>query len=470
MKKRNNILRYFLLFLFLFQCNSSKNIQREPTNAITIYQKNPHYFAYKGEPVLLLGGSDEDNLFNNPDLMIRNLETLEQIGGNYIRCTMSSRDVSNVWAFERNNDGTYDLEKPNTIYWQRFENCLREAAKRKIIVQIEIWATFDFYRDNWLKNPFNPGKNINYLTENTNLVTEWPHHPARKPQPFFYSIPEKNNDINLLNYQHKFVDNLMDISLQYDNVLYCLDNETRAPAEWAWYWARYLLDRAHRESKSILLTEMWDAHDLRNKEHKQTYQHPDLFAFFDISQNNWQEGQKHYDNGLWIRGKVKKCGGIRPLTNIKVYHRRSGGLPNEPRIGLDRWWQNIFIGCASTRFHRPMGGTGLSDMSQKAIKAARLFTNEFNIFSCEPHPDLLSKKEENKAYCLADPGNVYALYFPNGGNVNLKIHNSKLSMKMRWFNPATGTFLESQPVQDKHKVTLTSPDTNQSWLVLLQKS
>jgi hypothetical protein len=31
------------------------------------YAKNPTYWQYLGKPVMLLGGSDEDNLFNHPN-------------------------------------------------------------------------------------------------------------------------------------------------------------------------------------------------------------------------------------------------------------------------------------------------------------------------------------------------------------------------------------------------------------------
>jgi len=462
--------RIFIVFVafFLLILSCRHQASRSVDGNISIYTKNPHYFTYNGKPVLLLGGSDEDNLFNHPELMMQNLETLKQIGGNYIRCTMSSRDSGNVWPFAKNDAGKYDLEKFNPEYWQRFENCLREAQKRDIIVQVEIWATFDFYRDNWLVNPFNPANNINYTTENTKLKTEWPFHPAFKPQPFVFSVPEKNNDVLLLKYQEKFVDKLLSISFKYGNVLYCLDNETRAPADWAWYWAKYILNKANEVGKQVLLTEMWDAHDLHNEEHSRTYDHPDLFAYFDISQNNWQEGQKHYNNALWVREMVARHGGVRPLTNVKVYHRRHGRKPNNPLIGLDRWWQNIFAGCASTRFHRPTGGTGLNELSQKAIKAARIFTNAFNIFDTEPHPELLSDREENEAYCLANPGEVYAVYFPKGGSVTLSIDNPNIRMQENWFDPETAEFLDARNIMNETSVTLTSPDTSHTWLVLVK--
>ena len=37
-------------------------------NRIQIYKTNPQYWQYKSEPVLLLGGSVEDNLFQIPNI------------------------------------------------------------------------------------------------------------------------------------------------------------------------------------------------------------------------------------------------------------------------------------------------------------------------------------------------------------------------------------------------------------------
>ncbi len=455
------------ILILTLQCTFNEN--KVTVNPIQIYEKNPYYFKYNDKPVLLLGGSDEDNLFNNPALMRKNFEILGDVGGNYIRCTMSSRDSGNVWPFAKLANGKYDLNVFNNEYWDRFENCLKGAEQQGIIVQIEIWATFDFYREFWLVNPFNPANNVNYTTENTRLEAEWPHHPARKPQPFVYSVPEKNNDTELLKYQQKFVDKLTEISFKYGNVLYCMDNETRAPAEWAWYWAKYIRNRAERANKKVMLTEMWDAHDLHNEEHARTYDVPELFSFFDISQNNWQEGQTHYDNALWVRDLMMSHGGIRPLTNIKVYHRRSGNKPNDPATGVDRWWQNIFAGCAGTRFHRPTGGTGLNELSQKMIKAARTFTLAFTIFDCNPQPELLSENEDNEAYCLANPGDTYALYFPHGGNVKLMIENKNKDLKLCWFNPETAEFLPEENINSTNNVDLVTPDKKQIWLALIKK-
>ena len=62
------------------------------------YAENPYYWEYSGKPVLLLGGSREDNLFNHPEGLEQHLDVLAACGGNYIRNTMSSRNPGNPWA------------------------------------------------------------------------------------------------------------------------------------------------------------------------------------------------------------------------------------------------------------------------------------------------------------------------------------------------------------------------------------
>ena len=128
------------------------------------YPDNPFYWQYRGKPVLLLGGSVEDNLFQIPNLK-EHLDLLHAVGGNYIRCTMSSRDPGDVWPNMRVDEGQpYDLTRPNDEYWQRFSNCLQWCFERDIILQIELWDRFDYSRAPWLENPFNPKNNINYTT------------------------------------------------------------------------------------------------------------------------------------------------------------------------------------------------------------------------------------------------------------------------------------------------------------------
>ena len=113
----------------------------DDANRIQPWSKNPRYWQYKGQPVLLLGGSKDDSLFQIPDLK-EHLDAIQKAGGNYIRNTMSDRNDKGfeVYPFQRRPDGKYDLDQWNEEYWRRFKNMLRWTAERDIIVQIEVWG------------------------------------------------------------------------------------------------------------------------------------------------------------------------------------------------------------------------------------------------------------------------------------------------------------------------------------------
>ena len=146
------------------------------------YAKNSFYWQYEGKPVLLLGGSSDDNLFNHPDGLAEHLDTLAACGGNYIRNTMSSRNPGNAQAFKRLDNGLYDLEQWNHEYWDRFENLLRLCRERDIIVQIELWDPWDYFKSTgllkeydtkdigWESSPYNPMMNVNYTAAESGLA------------------------------------------------------------------------------------------------------------------------------------------------------------------------------------------------------------------------------------------------------------------------------------------------------------
>lgn len=458
---------YFIILFSLFSCGVSQQ-QRE--ERIQSWHSNSQFWQYRNEPVLLLGGMSTDNLFNDPELMQKNLTALENAGGNFIHCILSCMREGNVWPYSQ-KDGRYNLDQFNPEFWNRLESCLREAQKRNIIVQIDLWATPDFYRDGWLKNPFNPRNNSNYTTDSTHLVMEWSQNPGENVQPFFVSIPSKNNDTVLLSYQEKFMHKVLDVALPFPNVLYCLDTETCAPVEWAAYWADFLRRLAEKHGFPIQLTEMWDQKDIQHDIHKRTYDRPDLFSFVDISPNTWQSGEIHYENARWMRETISESNaGSRPINNAKVHGINNPGETCNPALNVDRWWQNLFAGCASSCFDCPDSGLGLSEPALKAIRSARAFFKEYDFFHAVPRQDLIGEREENEAFCLMVPYDKFAVYFPQGGEVALKIVDSK-TYRVRWFDPQSAQYVSSNEITvntEPKSISLKSPSADRSWLVSVQ--
>ncbi len=428
----------------------------------------PQYWQYKGEKVLLLGGSDEDNLFQMPDVA-QQLDLLKTAGGNYVRNTMSSRDEGNVWAFAQDSTGQYDLRKWNEAYWQRFENFLALTAARDIIVQIEIWATFDFYRGEWDKNPFNPKNNRNLNEARVKLPTSIPTHPIFRDNPFFWSIPSQHNNMHLLQFQQAFVDKILSISLPYDHVLYCMDNETSVTADWGKFWSDYIHKVATEKGRQVFTTEMWDPHDLNHISHRETFDHPETYDFVEISQNNHQKGEAHWLNGLAQIERLKRSGALRPVTNVKTYGSTGGRHGHGLQNGVESFVRSVLFGSSAVRFHRPTSGIGLSDTAQVVIKGIREVTDQMNgFFAATPNLALLSDRSENEAYCRALVGQSYLVYFGEAGEATLDLSALEGEMiKMEVLELFSNTWRKVKEIKANSTLRLTADQPQ--LLFLLQK-
>ena len=119
-----------VFIVLLSACNvcARESLSDFERNRIKPYVKNPRYWQYKEEPVVLIGGTKEDNLFQIPDLR-EHLDLLQSVGGNYIRNTMSSRDPGNVFPYSARN-GKYNLNSWKDEYWIFKSEPLFELAKK----------------------------------------------------------------------------------------------------------------------------------------------------------------------------------------------------------------------------------------------------------------------------------------------------------------------------------------------------
>ena len=61
---------------------------------------------------------------------------------------------------------------------------------------------------------------------------------------------------------------------------------------------------------------------------------------------------------------------------------------------------------ASSRFHRPVCGLGLSEVAQVNLKSMRMLAEKINIFGCEPDNKIISGRIDNKAYTVVNAGKL----------------------------------------------------------------
>ncbi len=463
-------------------CGTARHIASSD-QYIDIDSRSPWYWNYKGRTVLMLGGSWQDNLFNHPGGLEEHLDVIASVGGNYLRNTMSHRNEGNVFAYVRTENGLFDLDRFNEEYWNRFENFLRMAWERDMIVQIEIWDPWDHYEDHqsfggWSHNPFNPANNTNYTAEESGLPTAVNYPPVGHPteHPFFRTAPSLNDNSLILGYQQAFIDKLLSISLRYPNILYCMHNETGEMVEFGDYWADYVRNKADEAGVPVHITDMRRNEDVRAEDHAHIYENPDKYTFVDISQNNaWSGlGQMHYDNIMFTRERLSDH--PRPINNNKNY----GAARHGEEESVARMGRIVFAGAASARFHRPHPiedpsmmyeksdfGLGISPRAQKIIKSLRMATDELDIALPRPGNDLLSDREDNEAYLLTEPGRQYALYFPQGGSVMLAMSHASGEWNCKWINLDLAEWSDSTQVTAGGNVRLTAPDEGH-WIAVLR--
>jgi hypothetical protein len=434
------------------------------SSGISINREHPYYWEYKGQPILLLGGSVEDNLFQI-DSLGDHLDLLQSVGGNYVRNTMSSRDSANVWPFALSENGLYDLGIWNEEYWTRFEHFLQETSRRDIVVQIELWATFDFYREFWEINPFNPKNNLNYDSRRSKLSESVDSHPTYTENNFFRSVPSQMALAQVLWFQQQFVDKMLSYSLPYDHIIYCMDNETSVSSEWGKYWARYIQKEAKLAGKEVYTTEMWDPHDLSHPFHSETFDNPDIFQFVDISQNNHQSADAHWYNGLQQIKRLEDIGAVRPLNNVKVYGN-DGGAHKTTRDGIENFIQNVLMGCASSRFHRPSSGQGLNEIAQGVIKSMRELTEKMEFFGGMAQNELLESRDPGEAYCRASIGREYAIYFPDGGEVEIDLSDLNGEPTLVWLDVLKAEWSAEETIA-KGTVQIIAPSKGH-WIALIR--
>ena len=111
---------------------------------------------------------------------------------------------------------------------------------------------------------------------------------------------------------------------------------------------------------------------------------------------------------------------------------------DEGRPELDRraWW-SAFIGGGVWEAHvtEPYDQPHSAwETTWKELGGTRAFIETLPFWEMHPHNDLITS---GQAYCLAKPGQVYALYLPLGGEIELNLPTDQ-TYQGDWWNPANG--------------------------------
>jgi hypothetical protein len=470
------------------------------------------YWKYNGQRVLLLGGwnhghnpfidhdtdNDKDKQgVSTPEQIKNAMDLLAAAGGNYLRCVLDPGMASAIQGFDfcAKSGVRYDLNKMTGPFWERIETFIAEAKKRDIIVQIEVWDRFDLIDGSWgswPKSPWNPKNNINYTPGSSGLAISYKSFGTH---PFLQGVPghpiyekaldsrKKKYDL-VRSFQDKFIAKLLSITLRYDNVLYCMNNETHEDPAWGLYWMHFIEEKAKARGKTVFTTDMFD--DVYRAENSRglTYQltHRDQYDYVDVSQaNSRHRDEAHWNAVKWIAGATGKSNPPYLMHMTKIYGNDlaldgkpwSRFKPGDSDNGIEEWWRNLLAGMAGVRFHRPTSGIGLYMEARNCISATRKVETKVKFWDVKPRLDLLTNRQSDEAYLAADPGKVYILYFTQkgGGSVGLKLDRYQdTKFELQWVNVGTGKWGTNKTLSGGRTITINRPDESTHWAATIVRS
>jgi Protein of unknown function (DUF4038)/Domain of unknown function (DUF5060) len=231
------------------------------------------------------------------------------------------------------------------------------------------------------------------------------------------------------------------------------------------------------------LLETWDPYKHLATSHPVHFEHQDRasawFGFTSIQ--DWRRPQHAFM--LEMREIQKKTGRIIPQTNEEYgyedhYPHWTPGPGSDSAETLRHMaWEIAMAGCYGTAGESARRGTniwpdtgggwinGRGDDTESMLKGyAHMvdFFTGFEWWKAEPHDELV----DNGAFCLAQPGEIYAVYLPKEGDVTVKLEPGTYGAT--WFSAFTG---EKVPLPDVQGPSWTSPKTPGwlDWALLLER-
>jgi len=121
------------------------------------------------------------------------------------------------------------------------------------------------------------------------------------------------------------------------------------------------------------------------------------------------------------------------------------------------------INCEDWRTRKAMW-----DQTRHALE---FFHKHLPFWMMAPNDTLVSAA---KSYCLARPGQIYAIYLPDGGTTSLDLGSSSATYTVQWYNPRRGEGilpLSSTTIAGPGQVTITPPpkDADKDWVALIKR-
>jgi Protein of unknown function (DUF4038)/Domain of unknown function (DUF5060)/Putative collagen-binding domain of a collagenase len=395
-----------------------------------------HYF-FNGTTAYWLIGWKDDRVINY------SLERLHRLKVNRVRVTIAGRTnmfygepvmlgenftvYVTPWPAEKPDDiyhPGFDYTRFDVAYWQKFERALRFARERDMIISVV----------------FDMGDNKVH--------------------------PEAASDN-----EYRFIHYAVDRFGAFSNITWDLGDDLD----------HYRDDKWTHDTGTLI--KQWDPYRHLATSHPVSDTRQDRTSdWFDFTSfQEWSRDQHNYM--LSQRKRQQQTGRIIPQTNEEYgyedhYPLWAPGLGSDSAETLRRTaWDILMAGGYQTAGESARRGTnvwpdtGGGWMNGRGDDTMTMFVGyghmvdfftSFEWWKTAPHDDLVDKGK----YCLAQPGEIYAIYLPSAGKVTVRLEPGRY--EATWFNAFNGEKIPLGPVYGRSWTSPEAPSHN-DWVLLLLK-
>lgn len=215
-----------------------------------------------------------------------------------------------------------------------------------------------------------------------------------------------------------------------------------------------------------------------------------LLGFQDIDGLSFQVDQKSHvhEEILRWRQKSKAAGHPWSITMDEIGMWHTGVVPDKiyPRHDTMRQqvlWGSLMAGAAGVEwyFGANYAHNDLNCEDWRSRKymwhqtryAINFFQQYLDVEEMNPSDHLINQPD---AFCLANPGHQYVVYFPKGtaGSAALDLEGNTIPFTIKWYNPRTGEALEDGSVTailgpGPQKLGLPGQHENLDWVALIER-
>jgi hypothetical protein len=453
---------------------------------------NPRYFTDDSGRVIYLTGShtwanlqDIGLAGGAPFPYTEYLDFMQHYGHNFMRLWMFEHPSRASWTdveitFEplpwaRTGPGLaadglpkFDLTVWNESYFDRMRERIASAGERGIYCAVMLFQGWSLHRtsatygDPWPVHPFNAANNINGIDVPYTKLDDDEH-------PCLHStlLPD------VLAHQEAYVRRVIATVNDLDNVLYEIINEGGATA-----WQVHMIDFVHAVEASL------------PKQHPVGMTHritPNQFnsELFD-SPADWVSPAKEplghiYPGTVFLedyQNDPPANDGRKVVLNDTDHLWGHGGNPKwvwksftrgHNPIFMDPWWPLYIESDPAITPWTFVGGITKDqrdypdwEPTRRAMGDTRRYAERMNLAAMAPHPELASTR-----YCLANPGEEYLVYLPDGGDVTLNLRGGPGPYAVEWFLPQVNrTFPGARPLPGGGYAVTSAPYTGDAVLYL----